>query len=225
MASALEAVLYKVTERLVGYLPNLVAGLLLIAFGWVLGWVVKRIVVQVCVALRIDRLLRGFRWGAAFAKADVRHALFNFIGNVAFFVVFVILFSASLDAMQLTVLSDLVESAVLFVPRLIIAAAIVTLGWVLARWNAQGALRVLADAGVPKAALIAQLVRFVVLLVFAAMALAEINIARDIVVIGFAVIMTTLGALAVVLTAVGGRSFLSRMLGGPGEEDRQRQKP
>jgi hypothetical protein len=221
MASALEAVLYKVTERLVGYLPSLVAGLLLIAFGWVLGWVVKRIVVQVCVALRIDRLLRGFRWGAAFAKADVRYAFFNFIGNVAFFVVFVILFSASLDAMQLTVLSELVQSVVLFVPRLIVAAAIVMLGWVLAGWIAHGVLKAFADAAVPKASLIAQFVRSVVVLFFAAMALAEINVARDIVVIGFAVIMTTLGALAVVLTAVGGRSFLSRILGDPGDEDRK----
>ena len=58
--------------------------------GWVVGWIVKRIVIQVCVIFRLGRLLRSFRWGAGFSKADVRYAFYNAIGNVAFLIVFLI---------------------------------------------------------------------------------------------------------------------------------------
>ena len=60
MDSPLEKVLYGVTEKLIAYLPNLVAGIVLIAIGWFLGWLVKRVVVQVLLVLRFDRLHRRF---------------------------------------------------------------------------------------------------------------------------------------------------------------------
>ena len=50
------------------------------------------------------------------------------------------------------------------------------------------------------------------LLFFSAMALTEIDIAREIVVIGFSVTIITLGILAIVMTAIGGKGFVSKIL-------------
>jgi flagellar biosynthesis protein FliQ len=212
MSTTLETVLSRVAESVVGYLPNLIAGIVLIAVGWLLAWLVKRVVVRLCVVLRFDRLLRRFRWGTGFSKADVRYAFFETIGNVAFFIVFVILLKASLDALQLTTLSNILEAALLFVPRLIAAFAIAGFGWILGSWTLHGMYKALAKEGVPRATLIARSARGVVLLFFSAMALTELNIAREIVIIGFSVTIVTLGALAIVLTAVGGRTFVSKIL-------------
>jgi hypothetical protein len=52
-----------------------------------------------------------------------------------------------------------------------------------------------------------------VLLLFAAMAIAELNIAREVVIIGFTVIYVTLGALTVIVTLAVARSGLPRLLG------------
>ena len=94
MDSPLQNVLYGVTEKLIAYMPSLVAGIVLIVIGWILGWLAKRVVVQVLAVLRFDRLVRRFKWGSGFAKADVRYAFFEFIGNGAFLVVFLILLNA-----------------------------------------------------------------------------------------------------------------------------------
>jgi hypothetical protein len=64
MNSPLQNVLYRVAEKMIGYVPSLVAGIVLIVVGWILGWLVKRIVIQVMVILRFDRLIRRFKWGA-----------------------------------------------------------------------------------------------------------------------------------------------------------------
>ena len=210
-------VFYSVTEKLIAYLPNLVAGIVLIGIGWFLGWLVKRIVMQVLAVLRFDRLFSRFKWGAGFAKADVRQAFLEFIGNLVFLIVFLILLNTSLEALQLTALSSVLARGGMFVPKLIISIVIFGCGWLVAGWVAGSMLRALVKEDVPRATLIARFAKSVIMLFFSAMALTELDIAREIVVIGFSVIIITLGVLAIVITTIGGKRFISKMLETLGE--------
>jgi hypothetical protein len=212
MDSPLEKVFTSVADKFIAYMPSLVAGIVLIAIGWLLGWIVKRIIVQILAVLRFDRLLRRFRWGAGFAKADVREAFFEFIGNASFVIVFLILLNASLEALQLTVLSNVLERGVLFIPKLLISLVIVASGWLLASWIATSVQRALTKEEVPRATLIARFAKAVIMLFFSAMALTELDIAREIVVIGFSVTIVTLGVLTIVLTVTGGKRFVAKIL-------------
>jgi hypothetical protein len=211
MDSALRDPFSSVAERVIGYLPNLFAGLVLMAIGLLLGWLVKRIVFQPCIIVRLDRLVGGFRWGSDFSKADVRHAMFNAIGAVAAVLVFLVFLNAALEAMQLLVLSNLIEKGVLIVPRLIVALLMLSLGWVVSRWLAATIRKGLMREDVPRASLIARFAKSVLILFFSAMALAELDIAREIVVTGFTVTMITLGAVTVVITAMGGKGFVRKV--------------
>ena len=212
MDSLMRDPLSSVAEKVIGYLPSLFAGIILILIGWLLGWIAKRIVFQLCVLLRLERLLGTFRWGADFSKADVRHALFNSIGSVAFFLVFLIFLNAAFATMDLTVLSSLIERSVSVVPKLIVALIIAGIGWMIARWVGLTVRKTLAKEDVPRATLIARFSSAVLILFFSAMALVELDIAREIVIIGFTVIIITLGALSVVLTAIGGRPMVKKVL-------------
>lgn len=212
MDSLLRDPLSSVAEKVIGYLPSLFAGIVLILIGWLLGWIAKRIVFQLCVLLRIERLLGTFRWGADFSKADVRHALFDSIGSAAFFLVFLIFLNAAFATMDLTVLSNLIERSVSIVPKLIVALIIAGIGWMIARWVGLTVRKTLAKEDVPRATLIARFSSAVLILFFSAMALVELDIAREIVITGFTVIIITLGALSVVLTAIGGRPMVRKVL-------------
>jgi hypothetical protein len=211
MASPLEEILNTVSKQVIGYLPNLLAGAVLIGFGWFLGWLAKRIVVQVLTVLRFDRLLRRFSWGGSLSKVDVRSAIYEWIGSFVFLIVFLVLVNASLDALKLTTLSTILSQGVLFIPKLVIALLLLGTGWVLAAWIAGIIQRALAKEEIPRATLIARFAKTVMMLFFSAMALTEIDVAREIVVIGFGVTMITLGGITIVLTAVGARSFVARV--------------
>jgi hypothetical protein len=212
MENPLQNALYSVTEKFVAYLPNLIAGIVLVGIGWSLGWVFKRIVVRMLDVLRIDRLFRRFRWGAGLERADVRYALFEVVGDAAFLVVFLILLNASLEALQLTALSSILHQGVLFIPRLVIAAIIFVLGWIAAGWVSGSIQKALSKEEVPRPTLIARFAKALVLLFVSAMALTELDVAREIVVIGFSVTIVTLGFLVVVITAIGGKRFVARIL-------------
>lgn len=202
----------KLAQSIIDYFPHLVAGLVLILLGFLAGWLIKRIVFQLCVVLRLERLLQSSRWGEEFSKADIRRALFNAIGNIAFILVFLVFMNAAFAAMQLTILSNLIEKSVGIVPRLLISVLIFGVGWFIARWSALSIRRALGKEGIPRSTLIARFTNAVILVFFSAMALVELNIAREIVIIGFSVIIITLAVVTIVILSIGGKELVKRTI-------------
>jgi hypothetical protein len=211
MHQAFQDLFHNLSQKIIGYLPDLVGGIALILIGWFLGWFIKRLTIQVMVLLRVERLLVRLRWGEDFSKADVRYGFYNFIGNIAFFIIFLIFLSDTLSVWKLPVLSDLLEKGILFLPKIIIALIVFGLGWLISSWAAKVILKALRKEEIPRSTLIARFSKTVLLLFFSAMALAELGIAREIVIIGFATIFITLGLLTVVAAAVGGKDFFKKI--------------
>ncbi len=208
MDNSIEGPFFDFGKEIISYLPNLLGGVLLLAIGWFAGWLAKRIIVQLLVAFRLERLFTRVRWRQTLSKADIRYALFGFIGNIVFFVVFLIFLYTALDAMKLSVLSSLIQNGVLFIPKLIVALLIFGIGWIIAGRVSSSVYIALAKENVPAYSLVSRFLRFAILLFFAAMALAEIEIAVEIVIIGFSTIFITLAVLAVVFAVTGGKSYI-----------------
>jgi len=198
-------------DKFTAYLPNLLAGIVLVLVGWALGWFVKRVIVQFSVILRLERFLIRSRWSQDFSRGDVRYGFYNFLGNIGFLIVFLILLSAALSAWKLNILSDLLGKGIVFLPRIIIALLIFGIGWLIAASVEKASLKALRREDIPGSSLIARFINAVMLLFFSAMALVELNIARQIVIIGFSTIIITLGALTVVLTLVSGKEFVKKI--------------
>jgi hypothetical protein len=194
-------------DNIIAYLPSLLAGIILVLIGWIVGWLFKRVLVQVSILLRVDRFLRKSRWEADFAKADVRYGLYNLIGNIGYTLLFLLFLDNALIAWKLTMLSDLLGKAILYLPNIIIAFSIFGVGWSLSFWAEKSILKSLYREGIPRASLIARFIKIVLLLFFSAIALVELDVAREIVIIAFATIFITLSAIAIILTALNGKNF------------------
>jgi hypothetical protein len=199
MNNNFENLFYNFWEKISEYLPSLLGGLLLIVIGWVLGWIIKRIVIQVFVILRFDKLLTKFRFGASLSKADIRYAVYNFIGNIIFLIVFLIFINSALVAMNLLVISKVIEQGVLFIPRLVVASVIFLLGWIISARVSKAVLHTLLKENLVRASLVARFVKFIFILFFSALAITELNIAPYIVMIGFIIILVCLCSIAVII--------------------------
>jgi hypothetical protein len=198
-------------DATIAYLPNLLAGIVLVLIGLIAGWLIKRFLVQVSILLRIDRFLKRSQWEADFAKADVRYGLYNFIGNTGFAIIFLLFLDNAFIAWKLTMLSDLLSKGILYLPKIIIALSIFGLGWLLSFWTEKSVLKSLYREEIPGASLISKFIKFIFLLFFSAIALVELDVAREIVIIGFATIFITLGSISIVVTAVGGKSLIEKI--------------
>ena len=202
---------FSLADKIIAYLPSLLAGIVLVLIGWLAGWLIKRLLVQISVMLRIDRFLRHSRWEADFAKADVRYGTYNFIGNIGFALIFLLFLDNALIAWKLNILADLLNKGIMFLPKIIIAAVIFGLGLLLAIWAEKSVFRILYRENIPRASLFSKFIRIILLFFFSAISLVELDVAHEIVVIGFATIIITIGVISVVITAVGGKSFIDRI--------------
>jgi Mechanosensitive ion channel, conserved TM helix len=209
MDNNLESPFFDFGKQIINYLPNLLAGIILLLVGWFVGWIAKRILIQLLVILKVEKLFIRLQWRRALSKADIRYAVFNMIGNIVFFIIFLIFLNSALDAMKLTILSSLIQQSVVFIPKLMIALIILGLGWIVASRVSNSVYNALLKENVPQYSIISRFVKFVALLFFSSMALVEIDIAPQVVIIGFTTIMITLGIIIVTITAFGSRSSVS----------------
>jgi hypothetical protein len=179
--------------------------------GWLAAWMIKKMLVQFSVILRIDRFLKRSRFEADISKADVRYSLYNIIGNVGFTIVFLIFLDNAFLTWKLGMLSDLLSMGILFLPKVIIAAVIFGVGWLLASWVQISVLKTLHREQIPRASLISKFIKSILLIFFFAISLVELDVAREIIIIGFGTIFLTLAAITIIMVTLGGKTFLKKI--------------
>jgi hypothetical protein len=205
MSNTLEGVVLDLTNQFVKFMPKLLAGIVLIGLGWLVGWFVKRFIIRISMILKLERLATRFSRDKISLNNDVRYGFYNFLGNIGFVVVFLVFLDFALNTWGLTALSSLLAGLILFFPRLITALVIFGAGWLISLWTARIILRALRRENIPHPAFIALYARALIILFFAAAALIEFNTAREIVLIAFATVFIALAVIAVVLASIEGR--------------------
>ncbi len=190
-------------RRVTEYLPTLAAGLLVVALGVVVGWVVKRLVVRILTWLRLDRLAGRVGWRAAMGKGDVRAALYELVGNIAFIIVVLIFLDNALQILGLLVLSRLLDSVVFYLPNLGVVAAIAVAGLVIANVLSQRLEDALEEEEIEHARLIAKLLKGALYAIVGALVLWQLGFARQIVLASFLIMFGAVGVAFAVAVGVG----------------------
>jgi Mechanosensitive ion channel, conserved TM helix len=168
-------------SNIVGYLPTLLAGFVVLLVGAGLAWLISKLVVRLLLLLRLDRVVARLGWGRALEKGDIRHSLFEFVGTIIGLFVFLVFLENAILIWKLTVLSGLLEKLVGLIPELITAGIILLVGWAAAAAVSRAVLRALYQEEFDRARLVAKLVRAAILIFTCAVALVELNIAVGIV--------------------------------------------
>lgn len=197
-------------QRLADYLPTLAVGVFLLVVGVAAAWVVKRAVVRVLVWLRLDRLAGRVGWRAAFGKGEVRAALYDLLGGVAMGLVILAFLDNALQILGLTVLSQMVDRLVIYLPNLGLVALIVGSGVFLANLAAARAEEMLEDEGVTWARLAAQLVKAMLLSFVGALALWQLQFAREIILAGFLITFGAIGLAFAMAVGLGSARAIQR---------------
>ena len=197
-------------QRFVDYLPTLAGGLFVLALGLAAGWITKRAVIRVLIWLRLDRLGGRLGWRAAFGKGDVRAALYSVVGSAAMGVVVLVFLDNALQIWGLTVLSRLLEGLLIYLPNLALVTLIAGAGLLLSNTVATGVERALEEEGFSRSRLVAKLCKAALLSVVGALALWQLNFAREIVLSGFLVILGAVGVAFAVAVGLGSAKAIER---------------
>lgn len=198
------------------FLPSLAAGLFVLGIGVLAGWLTKRFIIRVLTWLRLDRLAGRVGWRAAFGKGDVRATLYNLVGNIFALIIILIFVDDSLHRWGLTAMSAIITNIVAYLPNLGLVAFIVGVGVMLSNTISTRVTEGLEEEGVTRARLVGKVVKGSLVAVVAALALWQLQLAREIVLAAFLISFGSIGLAFAIALGLGGyraiEQALSRLL-------------
>ena len=205
-----------IVTRILHFLPNLLAAVIIFGVGWPLAWALGRGVERLLRMLGVDRLAEQLGVNASLTRGGLKAAPSYLAGRVLYWGLLILTAVASFGALDVAVINQLAAGFLLYIPHLVTATVIVAVGMFLRNAAARGMLIASVNENSPASTTAAYLAGWGVLLVAFAMALEQLGIARNIVAVGFGIILGGVALAAAIALGLGAKDlakeFLERML-------------
>jgi hypothetical protein len=179
-------------QQVLVVLPNVLAMSIIFAAGLLVAWTASQTLERLLRVVGLDRLSDRLGVTSALLRGGVKTDPSRLVGQAAYWIVMIFATVAALGALNLQPINDVAKSFLAYVPHLVTAALILIAGWLLSNFVSQAVLIAAVNAGLPPARLVATCSRWGIQLLAVAMALEQLGIAQNIVVVGFGI---TLGGI------------------------------
>ena len=199
-------------RRGVLFLPRLMAMVTFLLLGLAMGWLMKHVLVRIFSAVRFEALCERMGLPSALAKAGVKQPISHLIGRLSFWIVFLFFAFMGVDALDLPATANLMSAILGFLPDVVAAILVALFGILLANFTGEAVLIAAVNAQVQGARLIANMVRWGVVIFTGAMVLTQLGIAKEIVVAGFSIIFGGIVLAMAIALGLGGRTIAKEAL-------------
>ena len=177
------------------FIPNLIAGIVILLIGIVLGSIVKRIVIQIFRTLNVETYLR--RYGVPEAKRD--YSWTNILAEIARWFVIVLFLIPAADIWGLRQVTVLLNAFLLYLPNVFVAAIVGLVGFGVARLVYDVVLASTKDVAAEGSQTIASTARWAILIFVMLAVLNQLGVAQDLIKIlftGFVAMIAIAGGIA-----------------------------
>ena len=199
-------------EGIIRFLPGLLAAVLILVVGVVLGLLVRFLLGRALQLARFDRLADASGMSQMLARADIASSPSAFVAALVFWFVTASFFMAGLSALGVDVINRLISEFFLYLPRIVSALIIIVAGTLLGNFLSRAALLAAVNAGVPSPRGISLVVRLLIGVLAFAMALEQLQIAKSIVLAAFIISFGAVMLGMAVAFGLGGRDVAKRIL-------------
>lgn len=175
-------------EKLIVFLPNLITSLILLVIGVLLGIFVKWIFQRIFRAMNLDAFSQKSGMKDALSRSGFREPLSHIVSRILKWSTIITFIIVAMQNLSIPTVEHLIDRMFLYVPNIFIAALILTLGYILGNFFGRAAIIASVNADMKSAGLIGKAVKLTVFLLSCTMALEQLGIGKDTIVIAFAIV-------------------------------------
>jgi hypothetical protein len=200
------------STKITAFLPELIGAIIIFVAGWIIARLVK---------FGVERLLKLVRFDKATEKAGVQEFLkkgaivktpAEIIGSLVYWFIMILVIIASLDALGLPIVSDLLNSIFLYIPNVVAAIIVLILGFLLGNLLSAVVRTAASNAGLKNAEGLGKIALYAIVFFSGAIALIQLGIGDEIVASAFGLAFGA-AALALALAfGLGGRDVAAEYL-------------
>src|SRR3954469_23889883 len=196
-------------NRFFGYLPNILAFLVILIVGYVLPRIVKTIVNKALQHFKVDETLKNSSAGGFVEKISPGGRPSQVVGGVAFWVIFLFVLSAAIGALQIPSVTTFMNQVLAYLPNLIVAVLIFVIAAALSGVVVAAVQKTMGDT--PTGKLVETVVPALVMAIAVFMILTQLKIATQIVTITYAALLGMLALTGALAFGLGGRDVAAQM--------------
>jgi hypothetical protein len=202
--------------KITAFLPELIGAIIIFIVGWIVARLVKLGVVKLLALVRFDKATEKGGVNEFLKKGDITKSPSEIIGTLVYWFIMILVIIASLDALGLPIVSDILNSIFLYIPNVVAAIIVLILGFLVGNLLAAVVRTAASNAGFKAADSMGNLALYAIVIFSVAIALDQLDIGEEIVAAAFII---AFGAFALALAlafGLGGRDaaadYLKRWL-------------
>ena len=195
------------------FLPEVIVAIAIVIVGWIIGGILKNIIVRIFQTLRVNEALDAAGADRLVGRAGYQLRAGEFVGALVKWFVIIVFFVTALDILGLNEVTVFFRDVVLgYLPRVIVAVLILLVAMVVANVASASVEAGANAAGFGAAKLLASIARYAILLFAVLAALSQLEIAPELVQILFMGIVFAASLATGLAFGLGGRDAASRYL-------------
>jgi len=199
-------------ERFQQFLPNLLSFILVLFVGLVLGLVLKTIFLRFFRAIKLDKFSERSGMVEMLKKGGVEESISLILARLISWLTVISFFILSLRSLNVPVIERILERFILYLPNVFVATVILFFGYMLSNFLGRTALITAVNAGLKVSGLIGRFVKLTIFLLAVTMALEQLGIGRETIIISFAIIFGGLVLALAISFGLGGRDIAKEYL-------------
>lgn len=175
-------------ERVLYFLPNFITALLIFIVGIIFGMVLKVLFLRFFKAIGLDKLSERSGVIELLRKGGIRDSASVLLSRIIEWITIIVFAGISMKALEVSTVEQIFERILLYLPNVFVAVLLLLFGYLLGNFLGRAALIASVNAGIKVSGLIGRFVKFTVLVLSGTMALEQLGIGRETVVIAFTII-------------------------------------
>lgn len=191
----------------VTFLPALVAGLIVLLIGWVIAAVLRRIIMALLPRTHFDQFLSRHR---IIDRDPEKHTGSRVVAGVAYWAILLIALMQASNIWGLEFVANGLSQVIAFLPNIIGAVLVFGLAILIGNWL-RGRMQARAVEERWQSTFLPDAVRALILTVGAFLALRQLRIAPEILVVGFALLFGAIAVGTAIAFGLGARHTVERM--------------
>lgn len=210
-------------NRLIQFLPDILTSLFIFSVGIVFGLILKRISLRFFNTVKMDRFSERYGFLEMLKKGGIKEPVSVIMSRLIGWLTIVIFSIIALRTLNVPAIERILESFFLYVPNIFIAAIILFVGYLLGNFIGRAALIASVNAGLRVSGLVGRLIKLTIFLLALTMALEQLGIGRETIIIAFAIIFGGVVLALAIAFGLGGRDiakdYLEKKLKGEENKD------
>lgn len=198
--------------QLAGFIPQMLAALLLLFVGWIFASLIRTGVVKLLDALKFDELSQKTGIDAFLKQGNIHVPLARIVANLIYWLFILVMVVMVSNSLGLHAVAELFNRIVLYIPNIVVAILVLVFGVLMARFINRLIFAYLNNMGVEGALTISTISEYAVIVFVVFVGLEQLEIGTQLLTAAFQIGFGAIGLALALAFGLGGKDWAAGVI-------------